>query len=292
MTLPPPLRTLLLLPLLASLLPAEPTPFVPDAPLVPIWAGPAPGSPGNPPPERWIEGATSDGFHRVTDVHVPSITVYLPPRELSVGTAVVIAPGGGHRYLVVDLEGEFVARKLNDLGIAAFVLRYRLAHAEGSTYRVETDALADIQQAIRVVRERAADWQIDPQRVGVMGFSAGGQLAGLAATRFDSPTRPDFAVLGYPAWLDQDTPVPTDAPPTFLYANDDDPLAPAAVGFYLALRQAGVSAELHVFRRGGHGVGFTGRAPGFAQMPTAEWPDLLARWLCDRGLVPTPALAK
>lgn len=275
--------TTVLFPVVLILAPlsATPEPFVTEAPMIGIW----PGSTGNHVPERWIEGGTPDAFHRVTDVHDPSLTIYLPPKGKVGGTAVIIAPGGGYRYLVVDLEGEFVAKRLNELGIAAFVLRYRLANAGDSTYQAEKESLADIQQAIRLVRGRAAEWGVDPKRVGVMGFSAGGHLAGLAATRFDAATRPDFAVLGYPAWLDENVSVPADAPPTFLYANNDDALVTSAGGFYLALHKAGVPAELHVFRRGGHGVGFTGRAPGFDQQPTAQWYELLVLWLRDLGLV-------
>ena len=125
------------------------------------------------------------------------------------------------------------------MGVAAFVLRYRLAHAEGSTYRVDVESLADLRQAIRVVRARAGEWGVDPARVGVMGFSAGGQLAALAENRFDGMTRPDFAVLGYPAYINAGTPVAPNAPPTFMFVNDDDPLATGAAEYYLALRKAG-----------------------------------------------------
>lgn len=267
---------------------ADPAPFVPSGPMIPIWPGEAPGSEGKSgQPEKWIEGATPDAFHRVTNIHVPTLTVYLPEKHKANGTAVIIAPGGAHRYLVVDLEGELVARKLNDMGIAAFVLRSRLARAEGSTYRVEVESLADMQQAIRVVRERARQWRIDPARVGVMGFSAGGYLAALAENE-EAATRPAFAVLAYPAF-DADTvpEVAENAPPTFLYVNDDDPFAAGTAKYYLALRDAKISAELHVFRRGGHGTGMTGRGPtsGFDELGAARWPALLQTWLTDLGLI-------
>jgi endo-1,4-beta-xylanase len=254
--------------------------------MIPVWPGVAPGSEGKNAPERWIEGGTPDAFHRVTDIHHPSLTIYLPPKGKSTGAAFIIAPGGGHRYLVVDLEGESVAKKLNEMGVAAFVLRSRLAHAEGSTYRVEVESLADMQQAIRVVRSRAAEWGVNPARVGVMGFSAGGHLAALAENNFDAVTRPDFAVLGYPGFGSANIPVAKDAPPTFLFVNDDDPLATGVGEYYLALRKAKVSAEFHVFRRGGHGVGATGRnTPDFAQLGVAQWPSLLKIWLSDQGLL-------
>lgn len=264
---------------------ASPDPFKTDAPMIRIWPGVAPGSAGQTAPERWVEGGTPDAFHRVTDIHDPSLTIYLPPTEKAAGTACIIAPGGAHRYLVVDLEGELVARRLNEMGIAAFVLRSRLANAAGSTYKVEIESLADMQQAIRVVRARAKEWGVNPTRVGVMGFSAGGHLAALAENKFDAATRLDFAVLGYPGYVGATTAAVKEAPPTFMFINDDDRLATGAGEYYLALRKAGVSVEFHVFRRGGHGVGATGRAPGFAKLGAAKWPELLEIWLTDLGML-------
>lgn len=272
--------------LVAASLIATPEPFVTDAPMIRIWPGVAPGSEGKTAPERWIEGGTPDAFHRVTDIHDPTLTIYLPAKEKATGAAFVIAPGGAHRYLVVDLEGEFVAKKLNAMGIAAFVLRSRLARAEGSTYRVEVESLADLHQAIRVVRSRAKEWQVDPTRVGVMGFSAGGHLAALAENNFEGGTRPDFVVLGYPGWVGATSQVVKNAPPTFMFVNDDDSLATGCGEYYLALRKAGVSTEFHVFRRGGHGVGATGRGgPGFEKLGVSKWPELLEVWLKDLGVL-------
>ena len=271
----------------AASLPATTEPFVTSAPVIHVWPGVAPGSEGQTAPERWIEGATPDAFHRVTDIHIPTLTIYLPPKGKGTGAAVIIAPGGGHRYLVVDLEGEAVAKKLNEFGVAAFVLRYRLARAEGSTYQVQIESLADLRQAIRVVRSRAAEWALNPARIGVMGFSAGGQLAALAENNFDAATRPDFAVLSYPAYIGAGFQVTKDAPPTFLFVNDDDAFATGAGEYYLELRKAKVSAEFHVFRRGGHGVGATGRnTPDFEKLGVAQWPGLFRIWLHDLGLLP------
>jgi hypothetical protein len=139
-----------------SLLAAS-TPFIPSGEVIRIWPADAPGSEGKSAQERWVEGSTPDAFHRVTDIHVPTLTVYLPPKDKANGTAIIIAPGGAHRYLVVDLEGEFVAQKLNAMGIAAFVLRSRLANAEGSTYKVEVESLADLH-----IDRASASWGFQP----------------------------------------------------------------------------------------------------------------------------------
>jgi acetyl esterase/lipase len=273
------------------------TPYAMKGKTVLLWPGGAPGSEGQTAPERWIEGGTPDAFHRVTDIHSPSLTVYLPARERANGAAFVIAPGGGHRYLVMDLEGEFAAQKLNSMGIAAFVLKSRLAKADYSTYKADVESVADLQRAVRMVRERAKEWNVDASRVGVMGFSAGGYLAAVAETRFDTgrsdaadpvermSSKPDFAVLAYPGIAGWNAGPGKETPPTFLFVNSDDPLSTAAAEYYLALKKAGVTAELHVFRRGGHGVGMTGRTADFAKMPESKWPELLQAWMEDLGFL-------
>lgn len=273
-------------------------PFVIKGPSVPLWKGDAPGSEGKSAPERWIAGAQPDAFHRVTDIHRPSINVYLPPKATATGTAFVVMPGGGHRYLVMDLEGEFVANKLNEMGIAAFVLKSRLARADGSAYKADVESLADVQRAVRLVRSRAEEWGVDPKRVGVMGFSAGGHLAALAENRFDAgnagsadpverqSSRPDFAVLAYPGMVSTATfTAGKDAPPTFIFVNSDDALSTASGEYFLAMKKAGASVEFHVFRRGGHGVGMTGRSAEFAGMPESRWPELMREWMRDLGLL-------
>ena len=266
------------------------------APVIPLWLHGAPGSEGKTAPERWI--SQNDAFHRVTDIHNPSLTVFLPPAGKATGVAYVIAPGGGHKYLVMDLEGQFVAQKLNNIGIAAFVLKSRLANAEGSTYKVAGESLADVQRAIRVVRSRAKEWGVNPARVGVMGFSAGGELASLAETRYDAgkpdaadpidraSCRPDFAVLGYPGGKSANF-VPTkQTPPTVIVVNADDNLSVTAAEYFVALKKAGVPAELHVYTRGGHGFGMTGRNAEFQKLPVSKWPGQLQEWMVDAGLLP------
>ncbi len=260
-----------------------------------LWPNGAPGSEGKTAPEQWIEGATPDAFHRVTDIHKPTLTAYLPARDKATGAAFIIAPGGAHKYLVVDLEGELVAQKLQAAGVAAFVLKSRLEKAEGSTYKADVESLADMQRAVRLVRSRLKEWSGDPNRIGVMGFSAGGYLAALAANQFDAgnagaadpverfSSRPDFAVLGYPGIANWKRPIAKDAPPTFIFVNSDDNLSVAAAEYYLAVKKAGMTADLHIFRRGGHGVGMTGRTPEFASMPESRWPELLQEWMRDLG---------
>jgi acetyl esterase/lipase len=267
-----------------------------------LWPNGAPGSEGKNAAERWIDntaaGQTPDPYHRVTDINNPSITAYLPAKGKATGAAFIIAPGGGHRYLVVDLEGEFVAKKLNEIGVAGFVLKSRLAKADGSTYRADVESLADLQRAIRVVRSRAKEWGVDPGRVGAMGFSAGGYLAALAENKYDtgkpdSPdpverlgSKPDFAVLGYPGLAGQDFGISKQTPPTFIFVNNDDNLSTASAEYYLALKKAGVQTELHIFRRGGHGVGATGRVPAeFQKQSVSKWPELLGAWMTDLGLL-------
>ncbi|HVW85560.1 MAG TPA: alpha/beta hydrolase [Bryobacteraceae bacterium] len=267
-----------------------------------LWPHGAPGSEGKTAPERWIStappGQKPDPYHRVTDINNPSITPFLAPEGKANGAAFIIAPGGGHRYLVVDLEGDMVAKKLNEMGVAGFVLKSRLAKAEGSSYRADVESLADVQRAIRLVRSRAKEWGLDPGRIGVMGFSAGGQLAALAENRFDAgnpeasdpvdrlSSRPDFVVLAYPGLASQNIPIAKEVPPTFMFVNNDDNLSAGSAQYYLSLKKAGVDTELHVFRRGGHGVGATGRDPvEFRKLSVSRWPDLLQAWMADLGFL-------
>jgi acetyl esterase/lipase len=201
---------------------------------------------------------------------------------------VIVVPGGGHRELWMDHEGYNVANYLNEHGIAAFVLKYRLARAPGSTYTIEGDALDDVKTAIREVRAGAAAFFVDPGKVGVIGFSAGGQLAALAATRFDAgdaaaadpdaraSSRPDFVGLVYPGtWPDLQ--IAADTPPVFLLCGSDDrPEVVAGVAnIYLRLREARVPAELHLYDRVGHGFGLRATSKG----PVAAWPQQFVDWI-------------
>ena len=226
----------------------------------------------------------------VSSVHAPALTVYLPAK--ATGAAVVIAPGGGHRELWTDHEGHNVARWLSERGVAAFVLKYRLAREKDSTYTVEGHALADTQRALRLVRSRAAEWNLDAERIGVMGFSAGGELAALAAVRpFDGSgtdsidrlsARPAFQALIYPA-IPKEMALSKDTPPAFLACgeNDRQNISQGLPELYLAMKKAGASAELHVYAGVGHGFGMRPAMTG----AVAGWVTRFYEWLGARKLL-------
>ena len=263
---------------------------------VPLWANGAPGSEGKTAPEV-VTLINAEGEHTVTSINNPSIAPYLVRGSKSPVAAVIIAPGGGHALLSIDHEGYDVAKFLSGHGVAAFVLKYRLAHEQGSTYTVEGDALPDMQRAIRMVKARAAEWGVDPERVGVMGFSAGGELAAMAATRYDAGNanatdpidklsdKPAFEALMYPGGLtpEIDTKVTKDMPPAFMLcgADDRDTIAQALPGPFIAMRKAGVSAELHEYAGVGHGFGLRLSQHG----AVADWPEVFVQWLDTKGFL-------
>src|SRR5262245_44438761 len=175
----------------------------------------------------------------IRNVHNPSIEVHLPPADKAAGTAIIVAPGGGHRQLVWGSEGTDIAKWLNEIGVAAFILKYRLEQTPNYKYTVEGEALQDTQRAIRIVRARAKEWGVQPSRIGVLGFSAGGALAALADIHFDrgkadsadpieqQSCRPDFVGLVYPGWRPMDITAPKDAAPAFLTSAGLDGASPA-----------------------------------------------------------------
>lgn len=255
-----------------------------------LWPDGAPGSEGETAPEAFQPSDNPKLPKKFTVVHYPSIYAFLPPKGRANGMAVVVAPGGGHSQLVIDKEGWDIADWLNKNGIAAFVLKYRLARAPGSHYTVEGAALPDAARAMRLVRHRAKEWEVDPARIGFMGFSAGGEVAALIETRFDKgndsaadaidrvSSRPDFAVVVYPGFRPGTITVPKDAPPTFLVCADDDRShVVTTVNLYLDLEKQGVSSEMHIYSSGGHGFGIKESAK-----PVASWPDRLTQWMVDR----------
>jgi acetyl esterase/lipase len=242
-----------------------------------------------------------------TDPDPSSITIYLPPPGSAVGTGVVICPGGGYAHLSMEKEGSDVAKWLNSLGVAAFVLKYRLGPKFHHPAQWE-----DAQLAIQIVRQQASAFGIAANRVGIMGFSAGGHLAATASTHFSPASRPDFAILCYPVIafgqpythkgsqemllgkdpdpklieeLSAEKHVTADTPPTFLFTTNADTTVPAenSLVYYEALRKAGVPAEIHVYERGPHGVGLAPRDPVLS-----TWPARLADWLKVHGLLSRP----
>ncbi|MFL5809917.1 MAG: alpha/beta hydrolase [Flavisolibacter sp.] len=237
---------------------------------------------------------TDDGEHVISNVHNPSITPYIPSKEKATGVAVVIAPGGGHRELWIDHEGYNEAKWLSERGIAAFVLKYRLAKDSNSTYTVDKDELADIQRAIRMVRSHSKEWNIDTTRIGVMGFSAGGELAALAAMRFEngninSPepierqnSRPSFQALIYPANSEKFE-VVKNAPPVFIAGgyNDREDIAKGIAELYIKYKNAGVPAELHIYSNAGHGFGMREKNKG----AEAGWIERFNEWLLEIGML-------
>jgi acetyl esterase/lipase len=269
-----------------------PTAAVAQHAVVLLWPAGAPGSEGKTAPE--IVRLSPQGDHIISSIHSPSVTVYFPSPDKATGTAVIIAPGGGHRELWIDHEGYAVAEWLSDHGVAAFVLKYRLARETGSTYTVEGTELQDMQRAIRLVRSRASEWAVDPSRIGVMGFSAGGELAALAATKTgdgnpaasDSIDRlsaaPAFQALLYPA-IPHDMALTSQTPPAFLACGEDDrpDIAEGVPELYLSMKRLGIPAELHAFSHVGHGFGI--RSSNAENV--SSWPDLFYHWLGSSGLL-------
>jgi endo-1,4-beta-xylanase len=249
-----------------------------------LWPDGAPGTMANGGDET--VRVTEQGDHVVSNVHRPSLTPYLPKGKHS-GVSVIVVPGGGHRELWTDHEGHNEARFLSEHGIAAFVLQYRLARAPNSTYTIEGDALNDLKRAIRTVRSNAA-WSADTRLIGVMGFSAGGQLAALGATGADAgdpaakdpieraASRLNFAALIYPGtW--PDLKIGADTPPMFLLCGGDDrpEVVTGITNIFLKLRESKVPAELHVYDHVAHGFGMRATLTG----PVASWPQQFVDWL-------------
>jgi dienelactone hydrolase len=257
-----------------------------------LWPNGAPGS--DAPAVAETMRITPEGEHVITHVAEPTITPYMPAPGTATGAAVIVVPGGGHSEIWIDHEGYAVAEWLSNHGVAAFILKYRLAREKDSHYTVEGTELGDLQRAIRVVRSRSAEWGVAPDRVGVMGFSAGGELAILASTRYDpglksSPdpierfsSRPDFQAPLYPA-IPSDPRLTPDTPRAFLAcgANDRPAISQGLAELYLALTRLHVSTELHIYAGIGHGFGIRKTNPE----PVADWPTLFLQWMNAQGLL-------
>lgn len=304
-------RTRRLVAVLAALV--VPVQFVSAAPaadptVLTLWPGKPPGEVGSIGPET--AKTTDRGGKKVvtnlTNVSTPTLSVYPAPKEHATGVGVVVCPGGGYTNLAWDHEGEQVAAWLNSIGVTAAVLKYRVPRREGTPMDEQPpQALADAQRAVSLVRSRAKDWGLDSARIGVLGFSAGGHLVAWTSAKGDARSyepvddadkltcRPDFTVSVYPGALvkkgtdavaDNVQPTPHNPPTFVIVAADDVGSARNSVLYYLALRKAGVPAELHVFAAGGHGFGMRR-----SDKPFATWPNLCEDWLRDRQILkPTP----
>jgi endo-1,4-beta-xylanase len=258
----------------------------PGRPTVPLWPGGAPGSEARRDEPEEIQGET------IRNVHQPSLVVFLPRKEIATGAGLVLAPGGGHTSLWIVHEGFNPAQLLVQHGIAVFVLKNRL---QSSGYKFDVEGLADMQRAIRFVRSRAAEWGVDPARVGAGGFSAGGELAQLVALRNDpgnpaatdpverQSSRPDFQVLIYPGKSHLIQPV-ADSPPAFMAAGVEDrqDISVGLAEAYLRFKKAGVQAELHIYAKTGHGFGIR---PERAGQSHQAWPVQLVSFLRQLGTI-------
>lgn len=256
---------------------------------IPLWENGAPGSEA-----RKTELEQIDGTN-VCNVHNPTLTPYIPAADKSTGTAVIICPGGGHSKLCLGHEGYALAEWFKERGIAAFVLKYRLAREKGSTYTIQDHAMADARRAIRLIRTRADEWHIKTDRLGILGFSAGGELAAFAAMKNDpgqkdaadpierQSSRPDFQALIYPGTSGLFN-AEKGMPPLFIAAgySDRPDISEGMATLYLKFKAAGVKAEMHMYANAGHGFGYR---PDAKPSAAARWPERFTEWLTDSGFL-------
>jgi acetyl esterase/lipase len=267
-----------------------------------VWPGPAPGETGSIGEEQAKKKADGTTITSLTNVTKPTITLYRPDESKNTGVAILVCPGGGYKNLAWDHEGEQVATWLNGIGVTAALLKYRVPRRPGTPEgQPPLQALMDAQRALSLVRSNAADWGIDPKRVGILGFSAGGHLGAWTSTNSDHRSyepidavdkvdcRPDFAALIYPGGVvkkgsDQLAPeirVTSQTPPTFLAHASNDPVSPEnSVQLYLALKRSGVPAEMHLYATGGHGFGMRP-----SENPSSTWPQRCEEWLRSQGIL-------
>jgi endo-1,4-beta-xylanase len=259
--------------------------------IVPLWPNGAPGFESR---KDIAENVKRKGAieQSVSNVNYPSLTVYLPAKDKASGAGIVICPGGGHSVLAIEHEGHNVARWLADHGIAGFILKYRLAREKGSPYKIEEHAFQDAQRALRLVRSKAKEWNVD--KLGIMGFSAGGDLVLYSSTKFDTgkadagdpverePSRPDFQISIYPA-IPKNLTLAKNNPPAFLACgNQDRPnISEGLATLYVNMKKAGINTELHIYASVGHGFGLRDKA----NLRVAGWPSRLREWMIDLYLM-------
>ncbi len=270
-----------------------------------LWPEQAPGEKGDIGEERDTSKAgeglvAGKPLIRLGNVSKPTITLHRPPADKDTGAAVLVCPGGGYSILALDLEGSEVCEWLNSLGVTGILLKYRVPKRAG--LERHTAALQDAQRALGLSRQHAKEWGIDPKRIGVLGFSAGAHLSAALCSSTGQRTypvvddadklscRPDFTVLIYPAYLTvkedgdkiaPETQVTTNTPPTFIAMSQDDPVRVETALFYtLALKEAKVPVELHIYPEGGHGYGLRS-----SKNLVTTWPDRAADWMRSRGLL-------
>lgn len=257
--------------------------------VVPLWEKGAPGF------ENRRDEPELARDYWVRNIHNPSLTVFLPPKAKANGAAVLVVPGGGHRELVFQAEGVEPAQFLNGLGVAAFVLKHRLARETNSPYSLQIHPKQDAQRAMRLIRSRAAEWNVDANRLGALGFSAGGEVVSMLAyspTAGDSTatdpierqdSRVNFQIVIYPGPLGIPEQLPSDAPPAFfLVANDDRGHVEPVMRLVEKYRAASRPVELHLYARGGHGFNLGGRSK---LNSIRSWPQRMTDWLGDNGFL-------
>jgi len=266
-----------------------------DSSVISLWKDGAPGF-----ENRKNEPEQSKDWW-VKNINNPSLTIFLAPPSIATGAAVIICPGGGHRELVFNAEGRDAAKFMNSIGISAFVLKYRLFREENSAYTKE-NTIQDIFRAMRLVQSLAKEYKIDTSRIGVMGFSAGGELAGWLSYHYQEnhaikndaidalTARPSFQILIYPGPLVVPDSVSVNAPPTFLLAANDDACCSQPVITLLQMhRKAKVPVEVHLFARGDHAFNMGARSK---LSSIHSWPQRLADWLHDSGISPKSLINK
>lgn len=270
-----------------------------------LWPHGAPSAQPNSPPEvnttsakdRMVAGKS---VIRLGDVSVPTLTLYAP-KSNNTGAAIVVFPGGSYQILAIDLEGTEVCDWLNSVGVNCILVKYRVPNS--GPYPKSSAALQDAQRAVGIVRSHAKEWQIDPARIGVLGFSAGAHLSAALSTHFDQrlydpvdeadkiSCRPDFAVIVYPGYLalseqnmapNPEIHVTSQTPPSFIVQAEDDPVhVENSTVYYIALKNANVPAELHLYAKGGHGYGLRR-----TELPVTAWPKLVETWLQTIHAIP------